>query len=118
MLDVVYRLLVGLVGLTVIVIGIVLLPAPGPGWAVIFLGLGILATEFESARKVLLYTRRKYQAWIAWLGRQRASVRLAVSTAVLLLVATCGWLFGAFAVVGGWIGIDWAVLESPLGGVL
>lgn len=32
-------------GLAIVVVGIVLLPAPGPGWLVIFAGLGLLAQE-------------------------------------------------------------------------
>ncbi|MGI9000088.1 MAG: TIGR02611 family protein [Pseudonocardia sp.] len=118
MLNAVYRVLVGVVGLGIVAIGIVLLPAPGPGWAIIFLGLGVLATEFRSARVVLLYTWGKYQAWVAWLGRQSPASRLAVGAAFLLLVAVGAWLVGALATVAGWIGIDWSWLESPLGRLL
>lgn len=118
MLDAVYRLVVGVVGLGIVVVGIVLLPAPGPGWAIIFLGLGVLATEFRPARVVLRYTWRRYQAWVAWLGRQSPTSRLAVGAAFLLLVAVCTWLVGAFAAVAGWVGIDWSWLESPLGRIL
>lgn len=32
-------------GMSIVVVGIVLLPAPGPGWLVIFAGLGMLAQE-------------------------------------------------------------------------
>ena len=46
------RFLVAVVGFTVLAIGIVLLPLPGPGWAVIFGGLAILATEFLWARRL------------------------------------------------------------------
>ena len=42
----IWRVGVALVELVVVVVGIVLLAAPGPGWLVIFLGLGIWATEF------------------------------------------------------------------------
>ena len=112
--DLTYRIAVGAVGIAVVIIGIVALPAPGPGWAIIFLGLGILATEFERARRVLTWVRTRYQAWVHWLARQRPVVRLAVSTGILLLVAVCGWLVGAFAIVGGWVGIEWAWLQSPL----
>jgi uncharacterized protein (TIGR02611 family) len=52
----------------VIVVGIVLLAAPGPGWLVIFLGLGILATEFVWAESLLRLTRRTVARWTAWLG--------------------------------------------------
>lgn len=115
MANLLYRLVVGIVGLGILAVGVVALPAPGPGWVIIFIGLGVLATEFEIARRVLIYARRKYQAWVAWLGRQSNPVRLLVSLALLLLVAVCVWLVGAFALVAGWFGLEWSWLQSPLG---
>ncbi len=44
--------LIFIVGFAVIVVGIVMLIFPGPGWAAIFLGFAILATEFAFAEKV------------------------------------------------------------------
>lgn len=113
-LDMVFKLFVGLLGFVVVVVGIIALPAPGPGWAIIFLGLGILATEFTAARTVLRLARRHYDSWVAWLARQSRPVRAAVALGVLVLVAACGWLVGAFAVVGGWLGLEWLWLRSPL----
>ena len=37
------------VGIVVIGVGIILIPLPGPGWLIVFVGLAILATEFEIA---------------------------------------------------------------------
>jgi uncharacterized protein (TIGR02611 family) len=47
------RVLIGVIGGAVTVIGLVFLIAPGPGWLIIFAGLGILATEFAWASMVL-----------------------------------------------------------------
>lgn len=47
------RLVVVVVGFTVLAIGIVMLVTPGPAVVVIPFGLGILATEFVWARKLL-----------------------------------------------------------------
>jgi uncharacterized protein (TIGR02611 family) len=47
------RVLVGIVGGLVTVIGVVALIAPGPGWLIIFAGLGILGTEFAWAARAL-----------------------------------------------------------------
>lgn len=47
------RIVVGIVGFTILVIGILLLVLPGPAFLVIPLGLGILATEFVWAKKLL-----------------------------------------------------------------
>jgi uncharacterized protein (TIGR02611 family) len=47
------RVLVGVVGGLITLIGVVALVAPGPGWLIIFTGLGILASEFAWAARVL-----------------------------------------------------------------
>lgn len=44
--------LVFMVGFAVVLAGIIMLVVPGPGWAGIFLGFAILATEFAFAEKV------------------------------------------------------------------
>ncbi len=44
--------LVFIVGFAVVATGIVLLVFPGPGWAAIFVGFAILATEFAFAERV------------------------------------------------------------------
>ena len=51
------RVLVGFVGGLVTLIGVVALVAPGPGWLIIFTGLGILASEFAWAARVLTSVR-------------------------------------------------------------
>jgi uncharacterized protein (TIGR02611 family) len=51
-LDRVYRVGVGAVGGTTVALGVVLIPLPGPGSLVALGGLGILATEFEGAKRV------------------------------------------------------------------
>ncbi|MCQ8189951.1 TIGR02611 family protein [Streptomyces rugosispiralis] len=48
-----------IVGLGVVVLGVILLPLPGPGWLVIFAGMAIWATEFVWAQLVLAWTKRK-----------------------------------------------------------
>jgi uncharacterized protein (TIGR02611 family) len=111
-----YRVVVGLIGVGIVVVGIIMLPAPGPGWVVIFAGLGVLATEFEAARRLLAFTRRKYLEWVAWLGRQSVPVRALVSAAIVAMLVLFAWLFGMFSLVGGWLGVEWTWLRSPLFG--
>jgi Putative transmembrane protein (PGPGW) len=53
------RLVVFVVGITVLLLGIVLLIAPGPGLVTVAAGLVILATEFVWARQVLKRFRRE-----------------------------------------------------------
>jgi uncharacterized protein (TIGR02611 family) len=40
-------------GFTLLLIGIMMLVTPGPGWLVIFLGLGLLAAEFVWAKRLM-----------------------------------------------------------------
>ena len=68
--DFVYRIVVGVVGLAVLGVGIVAIPYPGPGWAIVFVGLGILATEFDWARRLLAYAKERYDKVMDWFQRQ------------------------------------------------
>jgi uncharacterized protein (TIGR02611 family) len=66
------RIAVTVVGFVVILAGIVLLVLPGPGWALIFLGLAILATEYVWARRMLDQAKEKFgQAKDAVLRKNR-----------------------------------------------
>jgi len=69
--DLVYRTMVGITGAVVLAGGIIAIPYPGPGWAIVFLGLGILATEFRAAQVVLAHARARYDAAMAWFARSR-----------------------------------------------
>ena len=102
-----YRLGVGLVGGLVVVLGIVAIPLPGPGWLIVFAGLFVLATEFLWAERLLTYARRQVQGWTDWLGRQSLVVRglVALLTAAFVygvLVLTLH-LTGVPHWVPGWV---------------
>jgi uncharacterized protein (TIGR02611 family) len=113
-LRVLWRVAVALVGGAVVVIGIILVPYPGPGWLIVFGGLAILATEFEWARRLLHYARGYYDRWTAWLGRQSWPIKLLVLAGTCLVVLLMLWVLGALSLVAGWIGLDWTWLRSPI----
>jgi uncharacterized protein (TIGR02611 family) len=46
-------------GFTLLLVGIVMIVTPGPGWLVIFLGLGLLAAEFVWARRLMDRMKRE-----------------------------------------------------------
>jgi uncharacterized protein (TIGR02611 family) len=48
-----FRAAFAIAGFVVLLLGIVMLFTPGPGWAVIALGLGMLALEFSWAERLL-----------------------------------------------------------------
>ncbi len=111
----VYRLIVGVVGLMVLAVGIVAIPYPGPGWAIVFLGLAILATEFLFAQRVLKYARAKYDAFMAWFGRQHIAVKGVGTAFTAAVVFATLWLLGALSFGADLVGIEWAWLKSPIG---
>ncbi|MDZ4685694.1 MAG: PGPGW domain-containing protein [Planctomycetaceae bacterium] len=55
------KVVVLVVGLTVVLIGVALLILPGPGWLIIFGGLALLATEFAWARWMLKQARSRFE---------------------------------------------------------
>ena len=66
------RILVLIIGALLITAGIFMLVLPGPGWATIFLGLAVLATEFERAEKLRAAVVRRFKAAIE---RARSSTK-------------------------------------------
>lgn len=51
------KLIVAVIGLTILLIGIAMVALPGPAFIVIPVGLGILATEFAWARRAVRRAR-------------------------------------------------------------
>jgi tellurite resistance protein TerC len=76
-IKVVRRVIVSVVGATVVLIGIALLVLPGPAFVVIPVGLAILATEYAWARRWLRKVRRIASDVVS--GRQTKAVRDLVS---------------------------------------
>ncbi len=108
------RTLIGIVGGIVLVAGIIIIPYPGPGWLVVFAGLGILSTEFEWAQRVLHFARGKYDAWQDWLAKQHPAVKALFWLLTAAVVVLTIWLLNGYGLVNGWLhlGQDWVV--SPL----
>ena len=53
----VWRIVIGVIGGVVTVAGAIALVGPGPGLLIVLAGLGILATEFAWAARVMVHTR-------------------------------------------------------------
>lgn len=95
-----YRLGVALVGSLIVVLGVVLIPLPGPGWLIVFIGLSVLASEFAWAERLLRWARAHVAERTRWLGGRSRPVRLAVGASgiaalaafVLLVVMWQGFL--------------------------
>jgi uncharacterized protein (TIGR02611 family) len=48
-----YRVLFVILAFAVLIGGLALIPLPGPGWAIVFIGLGMLALEFKWAENLM-----------------------------------------------------------------
>jgi uncharacterized protein (TIGR02611 family) len=110
-----YRIAVGVVGGAVLGLGILAIPYPGPGWAIVFVGLGILATEFDWARRLLKYARRRYDEVMAWFHRQHAAIQILGGVFTALVVFATLWLLGAVGFFADLVGLDHKLLKSPVG---
>lgn len=75
-LNAVYKVLVTTLGVLIAVIGLILVPLPGPGWLIVFIGLTLLGTEYHWARRLLGWLRRVlarfWERWNMWRARRRA----------------------------------------------
>jgi uncharacterized protein (TIGR02611 family) len=86
-----YRIVISLLGLAIIAVGIVLLPLPGPGWLIIFAGLGILATEFEWASRLLRYARDQVRRWTDWVQARSRPVQAVIGLGFFVLAAALAY---------------------------
>ena len=113
--DFTYRVVVGVVGLAVLGVGLVAIPYPGPGWAIVFVGLAILATEFEWAHRLLKYTRERYDRVMDWFKAKGMWVQALGFLLTAAVVVGTLWLLGALSFVVGLVGIEQSWLKSPIG---
>ncbi|WP_245736550.1 TIGR02611 family protein [Micromonospora pattaloongensis] len=86
------KTIVAVTGTVVVLIGLALIPLPGPGWLIVIGGLAIWAIEFHWARRLLHFTRSRVQSWTRWVGRQPLSLRFLLGAAGLVFVAAVLWL--------------------------
>ncbi len=75
-LNVVYKVLITVIGVLVVVIGLILVPLPGPGWLIVFIGMTILGSEYHWARRLTSWLRmqlaRFWAWWKAWRAQRQA----------------------------------------------
>ena len=110
-----WRCAIGVLGALVLVAGVLMIPYPGPGWLVVFAGLGILATEFAWAGRVLRWARGHYDRWMAWVSRRHIVVKALLGLMTCAVVLLTIWLLGGFGIVANLVGLGhWTWLQSPI----
>jgi uncharacterized protein (TIGR02611 family) len=86
------QIVIALVGLLVVLIGIVLIPFPGPGWLIVIAGLAIWAIEFVWAQRLLTFTKHMLEQWWRWLRRQHWAIRVLAGAIGLVIVGSVLWI--------------------------
>jgi uncharacterized protein (TIGR02611 family) len=95
----IWRIGITVIGVAVLAVGVLLLPLPGPGWLIIFAGLGLLASEYAWASRLLGRTRRLVADWTQSIARQGIWIRLAAGLLGLVILATAlagSWYLSTF----------------------
>ncbi|MBM4135516.1 MAG: hypothetical protein FJ241_01635 [Nitrospira sp.] len=64
------RLIIAVIGFTVLLIGIAMIILPGPAMVVIPIGLAILATEYVWARRLLGRVKSSTSSVKGWVSKQ------------------------------------------------
>lgn len=105
------KILTGMLGWAVLLLGVLMIPYPGPGWIVVFIGLSILAREFTWAARVNDYSRRKYKSWQELLSRQPLYVKLLFAALSTITVVITIWVLNGYGLMNDWfnLGQDWLI---------
>jgi uncharacterized protein (TIGR02611 family) len=110
----VYQVVIAVLGGSIVVGGLLLVPLPGPGWLIVILGLAILASEFTWARRLLDFVKETLQSWTHWLGRQSIVVRALVGLATFAFVVLVLYLVLRIGGVPGWVPDAWVAMVPGL----
>ena len=105
---------IGIVGGVVVLLGLVAIPYPGPGWLIVFAGLAILATEFEWAQRLLDRLRGKYDAWTEWLKKQPLYIKALFAVVTSIIVVTTLWILGGYGIMNDLLNLNQDWLQSPV----
>lgn len=108
------RVGIAIVGGVVVLVGIILIPYPGPGWLIVFAGFAILATEFEFAAKWLAWLKARYETWASWVKRQPKILQLLILSFTGLVVVVTVWLLNTFGLIDNVFRTHQDWLHSPM----
>lgn len=94
-----------LIGWLVVIAGVITIPFPGPGWFMVFVGIGILSLELEWPGKLLDWAIRQYDQFEVWWDRQTLAVKGMLGALLILLILV---VFLILFVLGwNWGMLDW-----------
>ncbi len=92
-----------MLGVAIAVAGLLLVPAPGPGWIITFLGLGLLGSEFAPMARTLDWTEVKLRSAAGWANDVWVQSSVVVKAVLVLVGGLClaALGYGAYRVLAG-----------------
>lgn len=92
------------IGWLIVVAGFIAIPFPGPGWLIVFIGVGFLSLELHWASRLLTWAIGLYERVSAWYSTRSKLVRYSCATVTCAMV----WL-----AVGGATYVAWRLGAIP-----
>jgi uncharacterized protein (TIGR02611 family) len=89
----IYRVSFAATGIIIILLGLILVPLPGPGWLIVALGVGMLALEFDRMERLLERILDRLEATTERLSNLQKVLLglLAIAGAAAWIAATLTW---------------------------
>ena len=84
-----YRVAFMVLAFVVVLGGLALVPLPGPGWAIVFVGLGMLALEFDWAERLMEKALNRIEAAQQAAKNASPAEKALGVTATVLGIAAC-----------------------------
>ncbi len=116
-LDAAWRLVVLVVGATVVALGLFFFVFPGPGWPILWFGLVLLATEFAWAKRLLTpLTEMQTRVTRSIARRLSPRVRIASFVTIVVVVGVTAWLYlrqWGFTTHGIFVLRSWVRSKTP-----
>ncbi|HJA39396.1 MAG TPA: TIGR02611 family protein [Candidatus Brevibacterium intestinigallinarum] len=111
----VYRATIGALGALIIVVGLILVPLPGPGWLIVLTGVAIIASEFAFARRLLRFAQARLRAWTRWVAASHWTVGASLGLATCACVVGAVWLVLLLIGLPDWVPAAWVPEWTGLG---
>lgn len=97
----------------VLLLGVIAIPYPGPGWLIVFAGLAILARDYPAAQRVLDLAKSRYDQWQDWLRRQSTFTKLVFWVLTALIVVLTIYLLNGYGIMNAVLSLNQDWLVSP-----
>ena len=108
------RTLVLLLGWAIVLLGIILLPYPGPGTLIIFGGLALLARELKWAHDLLQWAKKFFHNWRSWFEKQPFIVKAIFGILTFLTGFVLLWMTGGLELFNNLLNLNLGWTKSPL----